>query len=275
MKTAFNTMVKNESIMLDSVLPIWSKYPIDLFIFYDDNSTDETCNIIKKHLSNDRYIILNDHLEKFNEGYYRQKMIDESISNNVDIIFSIDADELLSSSIINDFDNFLKIYEKTDLWLYWYNAVNDSLDYHRADPSYVNNYRSFVLPVKHINRLDTSAWQYHTPRTPHVNLPKSYTKEFGVIHLQSCNKKYYALKQLWYKHYEFKYYNNSVESINQKYDVVVNNLNFNPTKIDSKLIKGIVLDLSFFDGLAEIKGYKQFIDENYNEQLITFGKEFL
>ena len=140
---------------------------------------------------------------------------------------------------------------------------------------YHSNYRSFVLPLKHTYDLNTNAWQYHTPRTPQVNLPKNYTKEYGVIHLQSFNKKYYALKQLWYKHYEFKVYNNSIDSINQKYDVVVNNLNFNPLKIDEKLIKGIDLDLSFFDELAEIKGYKKFIEENYNDDLITFGKEFL
>jgi hypothetical protein len=275
MKIAFNTMVKNESLLLDALLPIWSKYPIDLFIFYDDNSTDNTCEIIKKHLSDDRFIIINDKLPSFNEGYQRQRMIEESKKNGVDYVFSIDADELLTTNIVEDFDRFLKIYETTDLWLFWYNSVENSLELYRNDTCYHSNYRSFVLPLKHTYDLNTNAWQYHTPRTPQVNLPKNYTKEYGVIHLQSFNKKYYALKQLWYKHYEFKVYNNSIDSINQKYDVVVNNLNFNPLKIDKKLIKGIDLDLSFFDELAEIKGYKKFIGENYNEDLITFGKEFL
>lgn len=275
MKVCFNTMVKNESILLDKLLPIWSKYPVDLFIFYDDNSTDNTCEIIKKHLGNDRFFIINDKLPSFNEGYQRQRMIEESRNRNIDYVLSIDSDELLTSNIVDNFVDFLKIYEYTDLWLFWYNSVENSLELYRNDTCYFNNYRSFVLPLKNTFDLNKNAWQFHTPRTPEVNLPKNNTKEFGVIHLQSCNTKYYALKQLWYKHYEFKYYNNSVESINQKYDVVVNNLNFNPTKIDDKLIKGIDLDLSFFDDLAEIKGYKQFIDENYNEQLITFGKEFL
>ena len=31
----------------------------------------------------------------------------------------------------------------------------------------------------------------------------------------------------------------------------------------------------WFENLAEIKGYTDFIKNNYNEELITFGKEFL
>lgn len=41
------------------------------------------------------------------------------------------------------------------------------------------------------------------------------------------------------------------------------------------IIEGIEIDLTFFDKLQEIKGYKKFIEENYNEDLITFGKTFL
>ena len=275
MRVSFNTMVKNEGVLLDNILPIWSKYPVDFFVFYDDNSTDETCEIINKHLEKDRFIILNDKLPRFNEGYQRQKMIDESRNQKFDFVFSIDADELLSSSIISNFTEFLKIYNSTDLLLYWFNCVNDSINYYRTDPSYVNNFRSFVLPLKNTQNLNINNWQYHTPRTPNVNLPKQFTKDYGVIHLQSCNTRYYALKQLWYKHYEFVNYGHSAKEINQKYDSVINNLNFNPQPIKKEIINGIKIDLSFFENLAEIKGYTDFIKNNYNEELITFGKEFL
>lgn len=275
MSVSFNTMVKNESIILDNVLPIWSNYPIDFFIFYDDNSTDETNEIISKHLPKDRFIILNDKLSKFNEGYQRQRMIDEARKRNFDFVFSIDADELLSSTITNNFISFLENYEKNDLLLFWYNCVDDSIKYYRGDPSYANNFRSFVLPLKKTQNLNINNWQYHTPRTPYVDLPKKITKDFGVIHLQSCNLKYYAIKQLWYKHYEFVYYKASAKSINEKYDPVINNFNFNKQLIDEKIIKGIDIDLSFFNGLEELKGYKNFIEKHYNEDLVTFGKEFL
>lgn len=275
MGVVFNTMVKNESIMLDNILPIWDKYPIDYFIFYDDNSIDETCDIIEKHLDKDRFIILNDKLPKFNEGYQRQRMLDEARNNKFDFVFSIDADELLSSSIVNNFDSFLNNYESIDLLLFWYNCINNSINYYRNDPSYSNNFRSFVLPLNKTDNLNIYNWKYHTPRTPNVNLPKQATKDFGVLHLQACDLKYYVLKQLWYKHYEFVHYGLSVNEINQKYDSVINNLNFNPQPMTKNIIEGIEIDLTFFDKLQEIKGYKKFIEENYNEDLITFGKTFL
>ena len=105
MKIAFNTMMKNEEVLLESILPIWKKYPVDVFIFYDDNSTDSSISVIEKHLESGRYIIVNDNLPKFNEGYHRQKMIDVSRDNDVDVVFSLDCDELLTSTIVNDFDN--------------------------------------------------------------------------------------------------------------------------------------------------------------------------
>jgi glycosyltransferase involved in cell wall biosynthesis len=132
MGVVFNTMVKNESIMLDNILPIWDKYPIDYFIFYDDNSIDETCEIIEKHLDKDRFIILNDRLPKFNEGYQRQRMLDEARNKKFDFVFSIDADELLSSSIVNNFDSFLKNYES----FYKYQTLN----YLCLSHSHHNNY---------------------------------------------------------------------------------------------------------------------------------------
>jgi len=276
MKTAFNTMFKNEEAILPEILKIWKTYPIDLFIFYDDNSTDNSVEIIKKSLPAEKIIIVNDKLLTFNESYQRQKMIDVALENNVDIVFAIDCDELLTTSIINDFDNFLKKYQTTDMWLFWYNCVNDTLLQYRNDPQYINNYRSFILPLKHINRLNINDYKYHTPRTPRVNLPiKELTKEYGVIHLQSINRRFYAIKQLWYKHYEFITYGHSVAFINNRYDSVVNNLNFCEKYMTNKLIAGIDFDVSVFNNTTKEKDYLKFINDNYNEKLITFGKEYL
>ncbi len=275
MKVALNTMIKNEEVMLSHVLPIWKNYPVDYFIFYDDNSTDNTNNIIYDFLPKEKVIILNDKLERFNEGYQRQKMIDESRNLGIDYVICLDADELLSSNIVKNFSSFIKNYETTDLYLYWYNVVNDTLSEHRTDPLYINNYRCFVLPLKHTGNLDVNLWQYHTPRTPNVNLPRSFTKEYGVLHLQSSNKKYYALKQLWYKHYEHLNYGHGFDYINQRYDPVVNNLNFNERLTPFEIFEGINIDLSFMDGLEKTKGYIDYVKQNYKEELITFGKEYM
>jgi hypothetical protein len=275
MKVALNTMVKNEETMLTHVLPIWKDYPVDYFIFYDDNSTDNTNNVIYDILPKEKIIILNDKLEKFNEGYQRQKMINESRNLGVDYVICLDADEILSSNIVKNFSSFIKNYETTDLYLYWYNVVNDTLSEHRTDPLYENNFRCFVLPLKHTGNLDVNLWQYHTPRTPNVNLPRSFTKEYGVLHLQSSNKKYYTFKQLWYKHYEYLNYGHSFDYINQRYDPVVNNLNFNEKMTPFEIIEGINIDLSFMVGLEKTKGYYDFVKDNYKEELTTFGKDFI
>jgi hypothetical protein len=275
MITAFNTMFKNEEKLLSQVLKIWKTYPIDLFIFYDDNSTDNSIEVIKEHLPEDRFIIVNDHLPEFNEGYQRQKMIDTARENDVDIVFAIDCDELLTSNIVKDWDKFLDIYQTHNMHLFWYNSVNDSIYEYRNDPQYANNYRCFVLPLKHTGSLDVHAFKYHTPRTANVSLPMTYSNEYGVIHLQAINKRFYAIKQLWYKHHEFVKYGHSVEFINNRYDGVVNNFNFNEKHMTNKLVDGIDFDISVFDELEKEKGYLSFIRENYNEALITFGKEYL
>jgi hypothetical protein len=275
MKVAINCMVKNESTILQRVLPIWKSYEIDYYIFYNDKSTDNTVEIIKSFLPTEKIIILNDNLPSFNEGYQRQRMIDESLDKGIDYIITLDADELLTTTITKDLKTFLNVYEETDMLLFWYNCVNNGIEEYRTDPLYSNNYRSFVLPTKNINRLDTSQWQYHTPRTPSVTLPNKYfTDHFGVLHLQSVNRKFYAIKQLWYKHFEFNEYQHTIDFINNRYDPVVNNLNFHPKKIKKELIEGININLDFFEGLEKEKGYLDYIKINKNEELITFGKEY-
>ena len=58
---------------------------------------------------------------------------------------------------------------------------------------------------------------------------------------------FYAIKQLWYKHYEYVTYGHSVDFINNRYDVVVNNLNFEEKHMTNKLISGIEFDVSVFN----------------------------
>jgi hypothetical protein len=268
-------MLKNEEALLEQVLPIWATYPVNTFVFYDDNSTDSSIDVISKYLPKERYVILNDKLESFNESYNRSKMLEYSRENNSDYVFTIDCDELLSANFDGIFEEILKNYEHHNFLLYWYNVVNNTLNLHRQDPAYLNNYRTFILPMKHTGKFDTSQARYHVPRTPSVNMPHAYTKEIGVIHLQSINTKFYAIKQLWYKHFEFVNYGYSEVEINNKYDSVVNGLNFNPTETPQEIVGDIKIDPSIFDTLLVKKGYLDFIKKHFNEKLVTFGKEYI
>ena len=274
MRVHANVMTKNEELLLTELLPTWVNYPIEKFIFYNDNSTDDTVNIIKNHLG-DRAVIINDGLEEFNESHNRSRMLEYSRENGATHVIAMDCDELLSDNLVNNFTDVINSYETEDTYLYWYNVVNNTLNETRNDPSYINNHRSFILPLKHTGKFNLALWKYHTPRTPQVNLRRKFTKDYGVIHLQSINTKFYALKQLWYKHYEYVKYNHPVTFINQRYDPVVNNLDFMSIKTPKEILGNIKFDCGVYDKMCEHKGYLKFIKENYNKDLITFGSEFL
>jgi hypothetical protein len=202
-------------------------------------------------------------------------MLEYSRSSKADFVFTIDADELLSSNFQGIFPDILANYENYNFLLYWYNVVNGSLQFTRRDPAYENNYRSFILPLKRTGGFDLAQWKYHSPRTPPVGLPTAHTSDIGVIHLQAINTRFYALKQLWYKHYEFANYGHSVDFINQRYDPVVNNLQFHAVETPDVIVEGLNFDASIYERIAAKKDYLGYIHKHYNEQLITFGKEYV
>jgi glycosyltransferase involved in cell wall biosynthesis len=274
MKVHINTQVKNEELLLEKVLPFWQEYPIDEFVFLDDNSTDNTSEVIGDFLGEEA-TILSPVTDTFHEAKNRSTMLEYSRSKDADIVISIDADELLSQSFLMNFDWLVEQALDIHVFLYQYNVVG-SLNKIRQDPEYEHNYRDFIFPMKHTGKFDESQNRYHTPRTPPINLPDSPIKECGFIHLQALNVKFYALKQLWYKVYEYKEYGKSVEEINATYDKVVNGLDF--CEIDTP--KNIIgddwkFDASVFDKILEERKYVDYIKEHGHEDLITFGDEYL
>jgi hypothetical protein len=267
-------MVKNEGLLLNKILPIWKTYPVDFFVFYNDNSTDDTCDIIAKHLDADKFIILNDELIDFNESHNRSRMSEYS-RDKCDYIIFLDSDELLSSNIVGNYSEFIRMYDTNDVRLYWYNVV-DSLSTYRFDSQYQSAFGGFIINTNYLGQMDTSQAKYHTcPRYVNNGQPISYTNKFGIIHLQSLNRKYYAIKQLWYKHFEHKTWNHTISSINTKYDPVVNNFQFNLQNTPNEILGDIKFESDIFDELFLEKGYLDFVISNYNEELVTFGKEYL
>lgn len=273
MKVYANVMVQNEAIILPHVFEYWNEYPVDKWVFYDDNSTDDTIQVIKDNFG-DKAKVFSSKDPKFNESKNRSTMLEFSRESGADLALAIDADELLSANMINAWSAVTRSCMEYDIHLYWYNVVG-SIAKIRQDPLYLNNYRNFFISLKACDKFNMGLYKYHTPRLPNVNLDKLYTQDIGVIHLQSINKRYYALKQLWYKHYEKITWGHSIQEINGKYDPVINNLNFQEANTPDNIMGQIDFDASVYDEIEKSKGYKQFILDNYDEQLITFGKEFL
>jgi hypothetical protein len=110
---------------------------------------------------------------------------------------------------------------------------------------------------------------------PQVSLPAVACLNAGMIHLQSINRRFYALKQLWYKHFEYVNYSLTVDQINSRYDKEVNNLNFSPCDIDPAIYNGIEFDPDLYDDIEWVKRYRDYVLENRVDGLVTFGSEYL
>ena len=274
MKVHANVQIKDEEILLQEIAPIWKGYPIDKWVFYDDNSTDNTVEIIKDFFG-EKAVILNDKLPKFNESHHRSRMLEFSRDTDANFVIAIDADELMSANMVKNFDSVMALSEKYHVQHYWFNVVGGTLNKLRQDPLYKQNFRTFILPLKHTGKFDLSLWQYHTPRVPPVNLRRAHMNVSGFIHLQAINRKFYALKQLWYKHYEYVEYNKTIADINARYDPVVNKLNFEEIETPLDIIEGITFNSAVYDELATLKGYEDYIKENQVKELITFGEEYV
>lgn len=273
MQVHANVMVKDEEVLLAAVYKYWKGYPIDHWVFYDDNSTDSTREIIEDKFGSNATILDSEDTD-FSESRNRSAMLEHSRAEGADFVVCIDADELMSVNLVENFDEILNLNSQYDLQYYWFNVVGE-VGKMRQDPCYLHNFRTFILPLKHTGEFDLSLWQYHTPRTPPVALPAAQMRKTGFIHLQSINREFYALKQLWYKHIEHLDYKHSIEQVNIKYDPVVNYLNFDEIDTPPQIIGDIKIDPSIYNELAAIKGYKSYIEENRVEGLITFGAEYL
>ena len=70
MKVYANVMVQNEAIILPHVFEYWNEYPVDKWVFYDDNSTDDTIQVIKDNFG-DKAKVFSSKDPEFNESKNR------------------------------------------------------------------------------------------------------------------------------------------------------------------------------------------------------------
>lgn len=277
MKIHANVPFKNEAILLKHLVPVWNTYPVDEWVFFDDGSTDDSVDIVNSldakvtFVSDSNCFAIDGN---WHETNVRQKMFQYSKDNGAEFIIAIDADEFLSSNMVEHMEDILKYARNYQMDLYWYNFVEDI--YHvRQDDQYLNNYKNFIMHVPSTYGFQGNLIK-HTPRTAPSSMTQALkTKEFGLMHLQSLNVKFYALKQLWYKHWEYHVEKRPVQFINARYDPVVNNLNFKPVEINKELVDGISIESKVFEELIDIKGYRKYVLDNLVPELVTFGREYL
>jgi len=273
MKVHANVQVKNEEVLLSAVLPIWKEYPIDNWVFFDDFSQDKTVELIKDVLGDRATIFERKEHSRYTPVANREKMFLHSKSKLADYVVVLDADELLSSTMLTDFDELLKINSRYNVFYYSFDAVN-SLNEHRVDGIHERNFKNIVIPVAH-SSCEYDISHGHACRAPKINLQPVLTRDAGVIHLHTLSKRYYALKELYKKHRDFRELMKSVEDVNIEYDTIVNMLQFESEETPEKIVAGISFDSYVMDKAADKKKYKDYILKNKVEGLITFGEEHL
>lgn len=278
MKTYVNILMKNEEHLLGEVLKHWKEYPVDKFLFWDDNSTDKSIEIVKDVLKEKAIVFKSE--EMFNEAKGRNFLARISKDEKADLIFSLDCDELFSYSLISQFDLFCKNALNYYIGIRQCNVVNGTLKKMRMDPMYKNNYRFFVIPVAKMNFLrDCNSGIHQSGREPEVNAQRFITDDFAFIHLQAINPKFYAMKQVFYKIDQIKNKIGNYEQIIKDIDIAANNLQFDEIETPIQYISNWEFDAKIFDKVLANRRYeaiiKEYIEQTGNSDFCKIALRFL
>lgn len=245
------TLARNERVLIEELLPVWSTYA-DGFVFLLDKNTDDT----KEYLESvkEKYNILevletNESDSKLSiESDKRQMLFDagKKYSNN---IICLDADEYLDGELTKpEVESLLVNNPDTMFMMQWvqYTSANTV----RVDGPWRYNLKDRLASYSHNNKFAPS--QTHGQHLPspskEVVLPK---EKLFIAHLQWLDKMYVAIKQYYWKVED--YINSTVHGVhvvgNSAYDASVNNFQWEEeyTDVSLKIAEDIFENVSVFD----------------------------
>lgn len=221
-------MVRNELPLIKQLLPIWKKY-VDGFIFMLDTNIDKTksylesvkleyniLEVLENNQSDDQLTVETD---------IRQRLFDCALKYTTKII-CLDADEYIDGiGSKKDLEDLLDKNPNTLFHLKWnqYTSCNTI----RIDGPWKNNYKDRIGVYQIRKEFKTS--QNHSHHLPTTEKDLIINSEiFFIAHLQWLNKKYVAIKQYYWKVYDYinkiKYKIDTVG--NDAYDASVNDFNW-------------------------------------------------
>jgi hypothetical protein len=207
--------VKNEGDFLEQTLKNVCSFS-DHVIIADQSSTDNTREICKKFSK----VIVIDNPNEGHSNRVRWLLLDQARKLGTDnLIFCIDADEMISPKIVDEIKEFLltnKSVPGVAIGFKWIQLWN-SLEKHRIDGVWKDN-------IKVTAFWDDGKTDYdrrpvindHTSRVPIASSVQMST--YPLLHLQSLSVKKYEIKQAWYRCSELIAKNNA-RKINYKYSV--------------------------------------------------------
>jgi hypothetical protein len=222
------SMVRNELPLIKQLLPIWKKY-VDGFIFMLDTNTDQTKSYLKSVSSEYNILEVLENTQFENEltieTDIRQRLFDSALKYTNKII-CLDADEYIDGiGSKKDLEELLDKNPNTRFHLKWnqYTSCNTI----RIDGPWDNNYKERIGVYQ--NRKEYIKSQNHSQHLPQTEIDVAVNPEtFFIAHLQWLNKNYVAIKQYYWKVYDYvnkiKYGIDTVGS--EAYDASVNNFNW-------------------------------------------------
>ncbi len=193
--------VKNEDWILEYTLSCASKWA-DYIIIADQNSTDGTVEICKKF---EKVVYINNPLKELNMSHTRQLLLDKAREYwNENLLFCLDADEILSMNIIND-DYFHLRLNQLNLWqsveLEWLNIWGD-VDSVRKDGIWWGVYKHFIF-------RDDWKWKFWDKATSEPRMPEIYMNDsikiesIKNLHYQFVDRERMLAKQRRYRVYDY------------------------------------------------------------------------
>lgn len=187
------TPVKNESWILDRFLSLTSLWA-DYIIIANQNSTDKSKEIAKKY---SKVILIENNSKYFNEPERQKMLLDESRKiEGEKIIFTLDADEILTSNYFNspEWDTVINAKIGTVIYFEWMNIK----------PDLKTMWSGGFMPLAFIDDGSEHCGEMiHSPRIP---LPKNANSirlnDIKIMHFQYTDWNRMKMKQRWYQCYE-------------------------------------------------------------------------
>jgi hypothetical protein len=219
------SLVRNELPLIKELLPIWKRYS-DGFVFMLDSNTDDTEEYLKSVSKEYNILEILTNTQTDNEVTIetdiRQRLFNCGLEYSNKII-CLDADEYIDGTTTKEsLETLLEQNPNTRFHLQWnqYTSCNTI----RIDGPWKHNFKDRIGIYN--NKCEYNKSQNHSHHLPATqNDIVIEPDNLFISHLQWLNKKYVAIKQYYWKVYD--YVNNAKYGIeiagNSAYDSSVNN----------------------------------------------------
>jgi hypothetical protein len=255
------SLVRNELPLIKKLLPIWKTYT-DGFVFMLDTNTDETEEYLKKVSYEYNILEILKHEKIDNvleiETDIRQELLNAGLKYTNKII-CLDADEYLDGVITKkELESILDSNTDVRFYLKWnqYTSCNTI----RTDGPWKDNYKDRIAVYSKNVYYDKK--QNHSDHLPYAGSDRLIDSDkLFIAHLQWVSKKYVAIKQYYWKIYD--YVNNLKFGVgvvgNTAYDSSVNNFDWE----EEYIFYPLKLSTHIFEKDLMLKNYRlDYIKEN-------------